>query len=188
MIPIYGTIRVMIENLTTVKTASKDILARAMAREDINVEHRADAQTAYFDTNQRTLCLPVWKDMSNALYDMLVGHEISHALHTPAEGWADWVGTGPNAQMRHMFLNVTEDARIERMVKEEFPGIRRLRPSVQGTTRPRSVRTQRQDDQRSPAHRPLESSIQVGSVRLHRRSLHQRRAGVCGSNGNHEDL
>ena len=125
MIPIYGTIRVMIENLTTVKTASKDILARAMAREDINVEHRADAQTAYFDTNQRTLCLPVWKDMSNALYDMLVGHEISHALHTPAEGWADWVGTGPNAQMRHMFLNVTEDARIERMVKEEFPGIRR---------------------------------------------------------------
>ena len=45
----------MIENLTTVKTASKDILARAMAREDINVEHRADAQTAYFDTNQRTL-------------------------------------------------------------------------------------------------------------------------------------
>jgi len=115
----------MIENLTTVKTASKDILARAMAREDINVEHRADAQTAYFDTNQRTLCLPVWKDMSNALYDMLVGHEISHALHTPAEGWADWVGTGPDAQMRHMFLNVTEDARIERMIKEEFPGIRR---------------------------------------------------------------
>ena len=115
----------MNKTLPTVKIASKDILARAMAREDINVEHRADAQTAYFDTKNRTLCLPVWKDMSNALYDMLVGHEISHGLHTPAEGWQQWVGVGPGAEMRHTFLNVVEDARIERMVKEEFPGIRR---------------------------------------------------------------
>ena len=106
----------------TVKTTSKDILARCMATEDITVQHSASAQTASFDTMNRVLTLPVWKDMDNSMYDMLVGHEVSHALHTPAEGWQDFVG---NSGMRHMFLNVVEDARIERMIKAQYPGIRR---------------------------------------------------------------
>ena len=110
---------------TTVKTASKDILARAMAMEDIIVEHDAQAATAYFDTASRRLVLPVWKDMDASLYDMLIGHEVSHALNTPAIGWQEWVGEGPEAQARHQFLNVVEDARIERMIKSKFPGLRR---------------------------------------------------------------
>ena len=101
---------------------SKDILARAMAQEDITVQHSASAQTAAFDVQNRCLILPVWKDMDNAMYDMLVGHEVSHALHTPAQGWQDFVG---NSGMRHMFVNVVEDARIERMIKSKFPGLRR---------------------------------------------------------------
>jgi len=109
----------------TVNTTSKDILARCMATEDITVEHRANVDTAYFDTLNRTLCLPVWKDMDNSLYDMLVGHEVSHALHTPADGWEKAVGEGPNSRMRHMFVNVVEDARIERLIKAKFPGLRR---------------------------------------------------------------
>ena len=106
----------------TVKTASKDILARCMASEDITVQHSSAAQTASFDTMNRVLTLPVWKDMDNAMYDMLVGHEVSHALHTPSKGWQDFVG---NSGMKHMFLNVVEDARIERMIKAQYPGIRR---------------------------------------------------------------
>ncbi len=107
---------------TPIKTASKDILARAMAMEDITVEHRADAPSAYFDVKNRLLCLPVWKEMDNAVYDMLVGHEVSHALHTPADGWSEFVdGNGT----RQMFLNVVEDARIERLIKDKFPGLRR---------------------------------------------------------------
>ena len=105
-----------------VKTTSKDILARAMAQEDITVQHSASAQTAAFDVQNRCLILPVWKDMDNSMYDMLVGHEVSHALHTPAQGWQDFVG---NSGMRHMFVNVVEDARIERMIKAKFPGLRR---------------------------------------------------------------
>ena len=96
-----------------------------MATEDITVQHSASAQTAYFDTQNRVLCLPVWQDMDNSMYDMLVGHEVSHALHTPASGWQDFVGDGKGAKMRHMFLNVVEDARIERMIKDKFPGLRR---------------------------------------------------------------
>ena len=93
-----------------------------MAQEDITVQHSASAQTAAFDVQNRCLILPVWKDMDNSMYDMLVGHEVSHALHTPAQGWQDFVG---NSGMRHMFVNVVEDARIERMIKAKFPGLRR---------------------------------------------------------------
>jgi len=96
-----------------------------MATEDITVEHRADAETAYFDTMSRTLCLPVWQDMDDSLYDMLVGHEVSHALHTPTDGWQEFIGEGPGSRMRHMFVNCVEDARIERMIKSMFPGLRR---------------------------------------------------------------
>ena len=107
---------------STVKTASKDILARCMAQEDIIVEHSASEPTASFDTKNRVLTLPVWQDMDDAMYDMLVGHEVSHALHTPADGWKEFINNDSN---RHFFLNVVEDARIERMIKAKFPGLRR---------------------------------------------------------------
>jgi len=104
---------------------SKSLLARCMATEDIRVIHDKSAETAYFDTENRVLCLPIWEDMSNSMYDMLVGHEVSHALHTPKEGWQDFVGKGKGSRMRHMFINVVEDARIERLIKDRFPGLKR---------------------------------------------------------------
>jgi len=108
-----------------VNRESKNILAKCMATEDLRVIHDAKAETAYFDTENRVLCLPIWKDMSNATYDMLVGHEVSHALHTPAQGWQDFVGDGKGSRIRHMFINIVEDARIERMIKDKFPGLKR---------------------------------------------------------------
>ncbi len=114
----------MMNQTNTVKSASKDVLAKCMATEDITVEHK-NVPTAYFDTKNRVLCLPIWQDMTNEVYDMLVGHEVSHALHTPTEGWQSFVGEGKGSQIRHMFLNIVEDARIERMIKDKFPGIRR---------------------------------------------------------------
>jgi len=115
----------MNQKKSTVNKATKDILARCMATEDIIVEHRSDVPTAYFDTKNRVLGLPVWKDMDDSVYDMLVGHEVSHALHTPADGWQSFVGKGKGSKIRHMFLNIVEDARIERLIKDKFPGIRR---------------------------------------------------------------
>jgi hypothetical protein len=119
----YNT-RMMIQG-TPVKTASKDILARLLASEDLIVEHSAEAETAYFDTQSRRLVLPVWQDMDNFMYDMLCGHEVGHALYTPADGWQEFVGEGKGAGLRHMTLNICEDARIERMMKKKFPGLKR---------------------------------------------------------------
>ena len=115
----------MRKNTNTVNTASKDVLAKAMAMEGIAVQHDANAETAWFNVESRTLCLPVWEDMSNDVYDMLVGHEVSHALHTPVDGWKSWIGEDQHSGVRHQFLNIVEDARIERLIKSKFPGLKR---------------------------------------------------------------
>ena len=63
--------------------------------------------------------------MTNSVYDHLVGHEVTYALWTPTQAWGDFVGEGSHATMRHVILNVVEDARIERMIKDKFPGLKR---------------------------------------------------------------
>lgn len=102
--------------------SSKSTLAKLLATENLRVEHQK-VQTAMFDLKNRTLILPIWKDMSTDLYDLLIGHEVGHALYTPAQGWhgeIDQRGLGIKS-----FLNVLEDARIECKIKDKFPGIRR---------------------------------------------------------------
>jgi len=63
---------------------NKSQLAKLLAREDITVQYSKSVSTALFNSVTRTLTLPVWIDMSNELHEMLVAHEIGHALHTPA--------------------------------------------------------------------------------------------------------
>lgn len=119
----------------TVQT--KSMLAKLMATENIRVEHR-NTKTACFNLKTRVLTCPSWKDMSGDLYDLLMGHEISHALRTPMEGWHNsviYAGGNKKASpaeqkaFKH-FLNVVEDARIEKLVKRQYPGLRR--PMIQG--------------------------------------------------------
>jgi len=114
-------------NTPIVKTASKDVLARLMASENITVEHRSEATTASFDTLNRVLTLPIWQEMDNSLYDMLCGHEVAHALWTPSDEWREQMDRfgAINRAPYQMFVNIVEDARIERMIKAKFPGLRR---------------------------------------------------------------
>jgi hypothetical protein len=107
---------------------SKSQLAKLMATENITVEHRK-MSTAMFDLKNRVLYCPIWKDMSGDLYDLLLGHEVGHALETPEEGWHNAVtgATGKFSKNFKGFLNVVEDARIEKKIKRKFPG---LRPSM----------------------------------------------------------
>lgn len=111
---------------------SHSAFARLLATEDIRVIHRPDAETASFDMVSRVLTLPVWKGMNKHLYDMLIGHEVAHALWTDAtideereclKACSDIDPENPGAVMG--LLNVVEDARIERLIKEQYPGLRR---------------------------------------------------------------
>jgi len=100
---------------------SKSVLAKCLAEENIHIEHRK-VQTAYFDLNSRSIILPIWKEMDGILYDLLMGHEVGHALYTPKQGWHDAVVDNKGLKS---YLNVCEDARIERKMKDRYPGLRR---------------------------------------------------------------
>jgi len=62
------------------------------------------------------LSLPVWENVSNDVYDLLVGHEVGHAIYTP-NAWGDTYG------IPQSYLNIVEDARIERLMKVKYPGL-----------------------------------------------------------------
>ena len=100
----------------------KSGLAKLMATENLTVQH-AKTQTASFDPKNRILTCPIWSEMSGDLYDLLMGHEVGHAIDTPADGWHGAVHErGRNYKG---FLNVVEDARIEKRQKRRYPGLRR---------------------------------------------------------------
>jgi hypothetical protein len=100
----------------------KSGLAKLMATENLTVQH-AKVSTAMFDPKNRVLICPIWEQMSGDLYDLLMGHEVGHAIDTPADGWHGAVhDRGANFKS---FLNVVEDARIEKRQKRRYPGLRR---------------------------------------------------------------
>ncbi len=97
--------------------AQKSVLARLLANENITVQ-QGNYETAFFNVETRTLGLPLWKDISKDVFDMLVGHEISHALHTP-ENFNEYMSEG----IPHSHLNIVEDIRIEKLVLRKYPGL-----------------------------------------------------------------
>jgi len=103
----------------TLQNEIKGNLARLLATENLIVEHRADISTASFDVNRRVLQLPKWDLASNTVYDMLVGHEVGHALFTPNEDPEEF-----DAPMD--FVNVIEDARIEKLIKRKYAGLPKI--------------------------------------------------------------
>ena len=95
-------------------------LARLLATENLIVEHSHEAETASFNTEDRVLTLPILKTENENVYNMFVAHECAHALWTP-NNWATQV---PN-NIPFDFVNVIEDVRIERLIQDKFPGLRR---------------------------------------------------------------
>lgn len=99
---------------------SSDLSARLLATENLSVQ-RAPTRTASFDIKNRVLTLPLWKDMTPEIEDMLVGHEVGHALYTGEEYF---VPIQENPKMM-TYLNVLEDVRIEKLIKRKYPGLRK---------------------------------------------------------------
>ena len=92
----------------------KSQLAKLLATEDLVVEHK-QCETAQFNVHTRVLTLPMWEKASDRVYDMLVGHEVGHALFTPDQD--------PPKDIPHAIVNVCEDARIEKLMKRKYMGI-----------------------------------------------------------------
>jgi len=107
----------------TFTVEQKNLLTKLMASENLTVEHQK-IHTAKFDPVNRVLYLPIWQDMTGFMYDHLGGHEVGHALYTPADGWHDASIDKTKGKNFKSFLNVVEDARIEKKVTRKFPGLK----------------------------------------------------------------
>lgn len=103
-------------NQMAVRHEIKSQLAKLLATEDLVVEHKK-VSTACFNVHTRVLTLPLWEKASGTVYDLLVGHEVGHALFTPDEDWSKTV------QVPQQFVNVVEDARIEKLMKRKYMGL-----------------------------------------------------------------
>ena len=95
-------------------------LPKLLAKENITISH-GNYKTAWFDIKNRVLGLPMWEDKGKDVYDLLIGHEVGHALETPYEGWHD--SPEKLEGCPRSYINVIEDARIERKIKNRYPGL-----------------------------------------------------------------
>ena len=91
-------------------------LARCLSQENIIVEHKK-VPTAMFDVERRVLTLPNWSKASDTVYQLLILHEISHAIWTDN---IDWTVDYP--EVPKDILNVLEDVRVEKLCKRKYPG------------------------------------------------------------------
>ena len=92
----------------------KGTLAKLLASENLIVENQK-VSTASFNVQTRVLTLPMWERATNSVYDLLVAHEVGHALFTPDKDW--------KLDIPRDYLNITEDARIEKLMKRRYGGL-----------------------------------------------------------------
>ena len=108
----------------------KNILYKLFSEENINVV-RKKVDTASFNIKTRTITMPEFDDMTPAMEDTLGGHESSHAKYTPTT-WSFDPSHIDNNKYTYVdskiksFVNVVEDARIERLIKEDYPGLAKV--------------------------------------------------------------
>ncbi len=100
---------------------SKDVLAKLLSTEDVHVV-RAKVPTASFDVVGRTLTLPTFVNLDENVENLMIGHEVGHALHTPAKKIMN--DKAFDDKLVKNYANVIEDVRIEKLIQKQYPGLR----------------------------------------------------------------
>ena len=112
-----GWTHMMKKDTNTMNLEVKSNLAKLLATENITIQHN-NVKTASFDVKNRVLTLPIFKQKSGDVYDMLIAHECAHALWTPYDKWQGI----DNAELRS-YVNVLEDTRIDLLIQAKYPGV-----------------------------------------------------------------
>ena len=97
---------------------TKSQLAKLIATENITVQAN-NVKTASFDVENRILTLPIFKNTTKDVTDMLIAHECAHALFTPNKSWKSIAG---DDELR-AYVNVLEDCRIDAKIQKKYPGV-----------------------------------------------------------------
>ena len=100
--------------------SKKSIIAKLLSEEDISVVQKK-TKTAAFNVENRELILPIWKEeMSKDISDLFICHEIGHALYTSKDMLSKMI----DRKLDKSYVNIIEDARIEKMVQDKYLGTR----------------------------------------------------------------
>ena len=99
-------------------------VARLLSRENITVTHE-NIPTAAFDLRNRVMKLPLWKDHGKVVYDMLIAHEVGHAIFDDYPLVHKYLSDNGFPGVPDG-LNVIDDIRIERRVQEKYPGLPKI--------------------------------------------------------------
>lgn len=108
---------------------ANSLFAQMLAQESILVRTDSKMKTAAFDPHRRELVLPNWKGFGDAAWYLFIAHEVGHALFTPST----WMKHPKIAAIQakhkvtlgqiHSALNVLEDIRIERKIRNTYRGL-----------------------------------------------------------------
>lgn len=114
----------------TLETFSR--FASILAGEKIRI-YSGKFPTAAFDVKNRVIFLPELDGVSMKVYEMFLAHEVSHGLYTPGgeHGAKEMQASAAEICPEHpelgfMYINVTEDARIEKLLCRKFPGAKKI--------------------------------------------------------------
>lgn len=118
------------KNKSRASVASKGIrdsasFAQLVASERLTVNINPGAKGPSFNTATRVLTLPKWKT-DQGVEDAMILHEVGHAIYTPgAEAEASVARLGSkigDAEVAKWYVNVIEDARIDNIMIQQYPG------------------------------------------------------------------
>lgn len=105
------------------------LFAKLLSDEDISVTIDPGAKTASFSPQSRNLRLPNWLGFESDSWYLFIAHEVGHALFTPADAMTRPAIRTLCAKHKitegqlHTVLNVLEDIRIERLIREKYRGL-----------------------------------------------------------------
>jgi hypothetical protein len=113
-------------NETNISTQAVDLLAKLMSEENVTVVRKA-ARTASFDLINRVLTIPTFVDMDKDEEFLMAFHEVGHALYTDLKGYEEIAERADTEGLKGFagFMNIVEDARIEKMIQTAYPGARK---------------------------------------------------------------
>lgn len=86
---------------------------------EISFKYSEEANTAYYDIEEKSVTVPTWKWMDPICKQAIVSHEIGHAKYT---NYKKSVFIELAEKYKDLF-NIVEDARIERLMKKEYAGL-----------------------------------------------------------------
>lgn len=103
-----------------------DKFASLLAEKQMNIVRSATAKTASIDLRTGSITIPFFSVEDKDMFLLFLSHEVSHALHTPIDWYAQHNREDNSSKQSERLLNIctniVEDIRIEKLIRRKFPG------------------------------------------------------------------